>query len=142
MVAVSDNNELYSWGKGQKEEGIPVRNRFMDIVNYQSTYESDQIEPNEITTVPKTDKIMEISAWFHAAIVTSSGSLYVWGDNADLQLGVIITYDEKLQNIVSPVRVDSKVKFTSVSCGYSHTIALGQLQDHAVVLSWGGNEIG
>jgi alpha-tubulin suppressor-like RCC1 family protein len=91
-------------------------------------------------TLPQGDHAMQIHAGFDfTALLTTSGSVYTWGDNKHSQLG--ITDDPPPPNAVFQPRsvVMSSAPITSISLGWTHGIAL--LSDSSV-LSWGRNNYG
>lgn len=56
----------------------------------------------------------------HSAAVTSSGAVYVWGNNAEGQLGLGIS----TENTHNPETIPSEENFKQVSCEYHHTAFL------------------
>ncbi|XP_051115282.1 ultraviolet-B receptor UVR8 isoform X4 [Andrographis paniculata] len=74
----------------------------------------------------------------HTVFLTVDGELYVWGKNANGQLGL----GKKAENIIPlPRKVEclDGVTIKSVSLGFEHSIAV---TDKGEALSWGGGESG
>ena len=74
----------------------------------------------------------------------SIGSVYVWGQNSEGQLGIFFnnnnhnSFDKKLKinypKLISPLK-DSII--IAVACGFNHTLAINNYKN---VLSWGSNQ--
>lgn len=82
------------------------------------------IDPNVFTN--SSGQIEQVSyvcaGWKHCAAITESGCLYAWGHGAYGRLGQGHSRDER-----KPTQVpmpDPAVRFKSVTCGESHTIAM------------------
>lgn len=88
----------------------------------------------------------------HAAILTSSGHLYMMGDNSHGQLGIGEHCLEGFKNVGSqcapaPCLVDTlrELKISKVACGTQFTMALieGKTPEEINILySWGNNDHG
>ncbi|XP_011097039.1 ultraviolet-B receptor UVR8 isoform X2 [Sesamum indicum] len=94
-------------------------------------------EPHRVSRIPK--KIIKIAAGYHhSAAITVDGELYVWGKNANGQLGL----GKKAEKIIPlPRKVEclDGVAIKMVSLGFEHSIAV---TDNGEALSWGGGESG
>ena len=73
----------------------------------------------------------------HTAAIDENGSLWMWGDNADGQLGIGTA--DPFQGIIqtTPFKVLDNV--VSVSCGGSHTAAIDK---NSALWMWGSNAFG
>lgn len=146
-LALSSANKLFAWGKAQAKCGIAVKNRFNEVVGYQNITGVPEKAPKIVFEGSSDDAIREISASEHNAFVTSQGKLYVWGCNEQGQLGLVIDQGaDSLLQLTEPVRIEYNIKFLSVSCGSTHTIARGEQtlgsQKKRVLLAWGDNRCG
>ncbi|XP_051115280.1 ultraviolet-B receptor UVR8 isoform X2 [Andrographis paniculata] len=124
-VFLTENGDVYATGLNDFGQlGIS------DFQNY-------AIKPLRISSIPK--RIIKISAGYHhSAAITVDGELYVWGKNANGQLGL----GKKAENIIPlPRKVEclDGVTIKSVSLGFEHSIAV---TDKGEALSWGGGESG
>ncbi|KAL0300268.1 UNVERIFIED_CONTAM: Ultraviolet-B receptor UVR8, partial [Sesamum angustifolium] len=94
-------------------------------------------EPHRVSRIPK--KIIKIAAGYHhSAAITVDGELYVWGKNANGQLGL----GKKAEKIIPlPRKIEclDGVAIKMVSLGFEHSIAV---TDNGEALSWGGGESG
>ncbi len=70
----------------------------------------------------------------HTAIVKSDGSLWLWGDNSDGQLG-----DGSYINITAPTRLGSANDWKEVASGGYHTLAI---KTDGSLWGWGYNKYG
>ncbi|KAL0462229.1 UNVERIFIED_CONTAM: Ultraviolet-B receptor UVR8 [Sesamum latifolium] len=101
-------------------------------------------EPHRVSCIPK--KIIKIAAGYHhSAAITVDGELYVWGKNANGQLGL----GKKAEKIVPlPRKVEclDGVTIKMVSLGFEHSIAVTgrdiRSESNGETLSWGGGESG
>ncbi|CAA2990925.1 Hypothetical predicted protein [Olea europaea subsp. europaea] len=102
-----------------------------------SDYKSYTTEPLRVSGVPK--EVMKISAGYHhSAAITVDGELYMWGKNANGQLGL----GKKAEQVVplpSKVECLNGVTISTASLGFEHSIAV---TDGGEPLSWGGGELG
>ena len=69
------------------------------------------------------------SGWIHSAVIDTNGSLWLWGENADGQLG-----DGSTEDRHEPVKIMDDVQF--VSLGVAHTAAI---KTDGSLWSWGDN---
>ncbi|KAI3472760.1 hypothetical protein Pfo_031077 [Paulownia fortunei] len=94
-------------------------------------------EPLRVSSIPK--RIIKISAGYHhSAAITVDGELYIWGKNANGQLGL----GKKAEKIIPlPRKVEclDGVAIKTTSLGFEHSIA-ATVKGEA--LSWGGGESG
>lgn len=94
-------------------------------------------KPLRVSGIPS--RVIRISAGYHhSAAVTVDGELYIWGKNANGQLGL----GKKAEKII-PVPVKVKcldgVTIKIASLGFEHSIAV---TDKGEALSWGDGESG
>ncbi|KAH6781868.1 Regulator of chromosome condensation family protein [Perilla frutescens var. frutescens] len=94
-------------------------------------------EPHRVSSIPK--RIVKISAGYHhSAAISEDRELYLWGRNANGQLGL----GKKAQKIIPlPCKVQclDGVSIKTISLGSEHSIAI---TDNGEALSWGGGESG
>ncbi|KAG8373663.1 hypothetical protein BUALT_Bualt11G0047600 [Buddleja alternifolia] len=94
-------------------------------------------EPIRVSGILK--EVIKISAGYHhSAAITVDGELYMWGKNANGQLGL----GKKAEKIVPvPCKVEclDGVTIKTASLAFEHSIAV---TDKGAVLSWGGGESG
>ena len=57
--------------------------------------------------------------YYHTALVTEEGQLYVMGSNEDRQLGCSVS-----DKYSGPTKVSIPNKVTAVACGHQHTVVL------------------
>uniref|UniRef100_A0A1B6CXM2 B30.2/SPRY domain-containing protein n=1 Tax=Clastoptera arizonana TaxID=38151 RepID=A0A1B6CXM2_9HEMI len=123
-IALSVDGQVYSWGDGDHGKlghGI-----------------SDTISQPQIINYFKNLVVVCISAGYrHSAAVTSEGELYTWGESRNGRLGHEDAYIDYIKN---PTKVQGIDNVGSVSCGFSHTLALSI--DGKTVWSFGGGEFG
>ncbi|XP_062094382.1 ultraviolet-B receptor UVR8 isoform X2 [Humulus lupulus] len=94
-------------------------------------------EPVEVSGLPK--EISQISAgYYHSSAITVDGELYMWGRNANGQLGL---GKRALKAVPLPTKVESLIGLTikMAALGSEHSIAVSDVGE---VLSWGGGEYG
>ncbi|XP_073294968.1 ultraviolet-B receptor UVR8 isoform X2 [Primulina huaijiensis] len=93
--------------------------------------------PLRVSGIPS--RVVRISAGYHhSAAVTVDGELYIWGKNANGQLGL----GKKAEKIIPvPVKVQclDGVTIKIASLGFEHSIAV---TDKGEALSWGDGESG
>jgi len=120
-LAIDSQGVVYTWGCGELGElGTNIREK--------NTH--DRVPGLSCATpTPLTrfkEKVCDISAGYaHNALVTSSGNLYTWGWGLYGQLGTNQTENSFTPEIVtSSSHISASLLFTSVSCGFWHTVAL------------------
>ncbi|KAL3640480.1 hypothetical protein CASFOL_015448 [Castilleja foliolosa] len=94
-------------------------------------------EPLRVSSIPK--RVVKISAGYHhSAAITEDGELYIWGKNANGQLGLGKKAEKR---IFLPQKVEclDGVAIRTASLGSEHSIAV---TDKGEALSWGGGESG
>ncbi|CAG2163198.1 unnamed protein product [Oppiella nova] len=122
MIATSKTSEVFVWGSNQLgqlglgfecEYSKPCKNQFL----------SDA-------------KLTQLSCGAgHTLALTENGEVYGWGSNEWGQVGI-----NSIQQVVSvPTRIAIYIKFSSVSCGDYHSMAL---TGRTSVYSWGRNNFG
>ncbi|XP_060970187.1 ultraviolet-B receptor UVR8 isoform X2 [Cannabis sativa] len=94
-------------------------------------------EPLEVSGLPK--EIVRISAgYYHSGAITVDGELYMWGKNANGQLGL---GKRAPKAVPLPTKVESLIGLTikMAALGSEHSVAV---TDGGEALSWGGGEYG
>ncbi|KAM6590352.1 hypothetical protein CsatA_012957 [Cannabis sativa] len=94
-------------------------------------------EPLEVSGLPK--EIVRISAgYYHSGAITVDGELYMWGKNANGQLGL---GKRAPKAVPFPTKVESLIGLTikMAALGSEHSVAV---TDGGEALSWGGGEYG
>jgi alpha-tubulin suppressor-like RCC1 family protein len=122
-LAVGSDGNAYAWGKngdGQLGNG--------------SITDSHVAVP---VSAPANVTFTQVSAGRdHSLAVDSNGNSYGWGYNAYGQLGNNSTTDSDAPVLVT---LPAGVKFTHVSAGYLHSLAL---DSNGNTYAWGNNEVG
>ncbi|VVC26390.1 Zasp-like motif,Regulator of chromosome condensation 1/beta-lactamase-inhibitor protein II,Domain [Cinara cedri] len=105
-IVSTENNTIYGFGDnsdGQLGQPADVTNSYV---------------PVEITKFD--EKIVQISAGsYHTAVIIENGDVYVWGSNADRQLGLDSINDSVIVRVPTVVPIFRPVGY--VSCGHTHT---------------------
>ena len=125
-LALGSDGNLYSWGfnnQGQLGNGTTTNSGLGKV-----------IMPADGT------KFTKISAGFNYSLaIGSDGNLYGWGDNSYGQLGIgnpSVSPNQQPIKVILPTGIP---KFTQISAGYKHSLALGT---DGNLYSWGTNEKG
>lgn len=93
----------------------------------------------ELVEILSSFKIVYIACgWDFSAAVTSCGKIFVWGNNAHLQLG--LSKSITCTGIPSRLHVSQKLAtgFTGVSCGLRHTAM--STQDNCILVAGAGSK--
>lgn len=93
----------------------------------------------KVTLTPPevTDSVQISAARFHSMALTSNGTIYTWGRNDGGALGDGTTSDRsKPVKVLQPKSVPSDFRFTQISMGYQHSVALGS---DGNAYAWGNN---
>lgn len=123
------SGETHCWGRdesGQLGVAPPV-----------TTCLGDQAYPCGLVPFPvaSAPAFVQLSAGgAHTCGLTSDGSAWCWGNNANGQLG-----DGSLTSRHAPIAVATTVKFASISAGFDHTCALAS---GGAAWCWGANSRG
>ncbi len=92
-----------------------------------------QQEENTVIEIVRKQKVVAISLGYsHSAAITESGSLYMWGDNSEGQLG---TGDTNNSNI--PVKVMDDIIYVALGTRFS-----GAIKKDGSLYMWGTNYMG
>ncbi|MCT6874491.1 MAG: InlB B-repeat-containing protein, partial [Bifidobacterium sp.] len=125
-LALGTDGNLYSWGfnnQGQLGNGTTTNSGLGKV-----------IMPADGT------KFTKISAGFNYSLaIGSDGNLYGWGDNSYGQLGIgnpSVSPNQQPIKVILPTGIP---KFTQISAGDSHSLALGT---DGNLYSWGDNTSG
>ena len=121
--AVTSTGRLFAWGYNYEGE----------LGNGTQT---DSATPVRVR-LPRTARVVQVSASYgHALALTSAGTVFGWGYNADGELG-----DGTTDNALRPVTVHlpGRAHVTQVVAGYYHSLALTST---GAVLAWGDNSQG
>ncbi|MCL2410521.1 MAG: hypothetical protein FWC97_02650 [Treponema sp.] len=121
-VAIREDGSLWAWGSnwdGQLGDGT-WDNRLPVLV------------PTRIGT--DTDWLSVSAGERHSVAIREDGSLWIWGDNRDAQLGDGTT---TARNV--PTRIGSDTDWLSVSAGGWHTVAI---REDGSLWAWGSNRDG
>lgn len=127
-LALDINNKVYSWGQRQAIDGIPIKDRFGNVVNYANSM-SDQKCPRLFSEVLGQHKILSIHAGDgHSAALSDEKRLFLWGANNKHQLGMMGGEKVIYQSISIPFEtvcpVDESKEIESVSTGGNHTLVV------------------
>ncbi|PST48912.1 hypothetical protein COO72_05230 [Bifidobacterium callitrichos] len=124
-LAIGDNGNIYAWG--WNKDGLLGVDSTISVIN----------APRKVKT-PEGIKFTQVSAGgdYHSLAIGDDGNTYAWGANDTGQLGNNSTDDSTV-----PVKVTMPegVKFTQVSAGWGHSLAIG---DDGNTYAWGYNYYG
>ena len=101
-IALTDNKEVYSWGKGSNGR-----------LGHGS--EDDEALPRRIDSLRKHNIVSIAAGYDHSAAISAEGTLWTWGHGGWHQLGTGDKNDRLLPTIVD---IESNVK--QISCGGSN----------------------
>ena len=137
LLALNDNGEVFSFGHNRVGQlGIPPDDMSMKIEHESDAHESDVdyvYEKTPILYVPMKipfDKpILKISSgWGHSGFI-SNNQLYLFGRNAEGQIGkkdeecIINSRNHKYSCVLSPIILDFYITGDEeIICGHSYTI--------------------
>ena len=124
-LALKKNGKLYAWGDNDLGGQLGIGDTYGDVL-----FSSVPLKVNN-----DTDWAVVAAGGFHNLAIKSDGTLYAWGDNSSGQLGRIT--DDNQSNV--PIPVDAAVDWTSIACGYSHSLAL---KGDGYLYAWGDNFYG
>ena len=120
-AAITEDGSLYMWG----------RNDSGQVGNGKSGENEIQTEPVKIM-----DNVQYVSLGAeHSAAITKDGSLYMWGNNSDGQLG----NGESGYKVLSSVPIKIMDNVEAVSLGNGHS---GALTKDGELYMWGNNSLG
>lgn len=119
ILAIDENGNLYSWGENKDGQ-----------LGIGTTTEEDVIEPQIIMRNTKFTSVYNYRDISMA--IDTAGNLWSWGSwTSPLGLGNIAT-----ENVSTPQKVSETIKFSKVSIGGTHAIALDK---EGNLYSWGSN---
>jgi len=136
-VALTEGGDVFSWGRG-----------FEGQTGHASQALTEE-ENNVLTAVQLLPKL--ISAFVRHTVVsvscgpsftlccTGEGSVWSWGEGGCGQLGIGRKKVQPIPTLVLPSAPHDSSPFTSVSCGWSHSLALTK---SGSLYSWGLNNYG
>jgi len=157
-VALNQAGSVYCWGigaSGQLGNGLtensdkPVAVRFgtFEVSSSQGGAAASKVAASGASTqlvvhkgVPgsnrnKTGKIVSIETGArHAAAVSNTGRLYMWGDNSCGQLGLGDKTSRSCAVMLPEFTREMKGRVTSVACGWRHTMAIA---GQSILYVWG-----
>ncbi|MGV8876665.1 MAG: RCC1 domain-containing protein, partial [Rhodoglobus sp.] len=120
-LALGTDGNVYTWGwnyYGQQGLGTSA----------------NSLKPELVIAAPQGVTVTDIEAGAYGSYVSlSNGETYSWGRNDNGQLGNNSTVDS---NIPVLVQTPTGVKFTQISSGANHSLALG---DDGETYAWGQN---
>jgi RHS repeat-associated protein len=124
MAALKSNGSVVDWGD----------NIYGTLGNNSTTSSSTPVAVSGLTGVTS----ISTGFWFFESAVTSTGTLWTWGDNTYSELGIgtrtpPVTYSKV------PIQVTSLSNMKSVSAGGLHMLALSNT---GTVWAWGDNSKG
>ncbi|MFY9616945.1 MAG: hypothetical protein WAQ31_02710, partial [Arcanobacterium sp.] len=127
-LAIGDNGQTYAWGY----------NSVGQLGNDDEANKATQFSPVLVDTPAGVEFTAVSAGYAHSLAIGDDGKTYAWGANWDGQLG---TGDDDGAPRFSPVEVDTPagVKFTAVSAGKYHSLAVG---DDGKAYAWGANWFG
>ena len=121
-VALDTNGNIWAWG----------RNDYGQLGNGTTTNSSTPVQ------VKSDRKFRKISSGvYHTVALDTGGNIWTWGGNEDGQLGNGARGPGTESSI--PVKVKSDRKFTQISAGFYHTVAIDTMGQ---AWAWGSNNSG
>jgi alpha-tubulin suppressor-like RCC1 family protein len=121
-LALMPDHTLMAWGANERGE------------LGDGTY-TDRPAPVPVSSV-LTNVIQVSGGWFHAVALTSTGTVWTWGDNSNGQIG---NGSVSTTGVNVPYQVPGLSNVIAVSAGDGYTAALKQ---DGTVWTWGGNSFG
>ncbi|MGL3150672.1 hypothetical protein ACSS7Z_09955 [Microbacterium sp. A82] len=122
-VALAEDGTAYAWGY----------NRYGQLGDGKNTHSNVPVR----VQIPDGVTVTQVSAGnYHSVAVDADGTTYAWGHNGDGQLGDDTSADS---NVPVQVQMPAGVKFTQVSAGGSHSVALAE---DGTAYAWGYNRYG
>ncbi|HHT9146646.1 MAG: carboxypeptidase regulatory-like domain-containing protein [Candidatus Brocadiaceae bacterium] len=119
-IALKSDGTVWTWGyNGQGQLGYETRGNT-------STTPDQVLELSNVTVIA--------CGGMHSLALKSDGTVWVWGENTQGQLG-----DGTTSNKTSPVQVSKLSDITAIAGGSSHSIAL---KSDGTVWTWGSNDSG
>lgn len=125
-VALQANGTVWSWGD----------NTLGQLGNNTLLNKKIPVQVTGPSGTGALSNVVAISAGgYHTLAITSDGSVWAWGSNAEGQLGIgsDVSYQKK------PVRISSLSKITRISAGNVHSMAC---KSNGTVWAWGDNADG
>lgn len=107
-LALTDNGKAFNWGFRQAVYGSEIRDRYDNVISYESLGDNHQKSPNQISKgyTDDSDPIVKIRAGgSNNGFLSKEGKLYLWGDNSNFQV-----FDKKYSFPVTPVKQDEADK--------------------------------
>ncbi len=131
-AALTSNGRVFIWGSNSSGQ-----------LGYDKNLSRTQY-PIDITdsfSLDDNEKIVKIAlGYLHSAAITSSGRIFMWGDNLQRQLGTIyIDYSSVPIDITSRFQLKSGETIESVELGGFHSAAITSL---GRLFLWGDNHYG
>jgi alpha-tubulin suppressor-like RCC1 family protein len=134
VTAVASNGSIFTWGSGQQDEfqSYFATYQLGDGTSYRST-------PSMISSTNENSAYFVYDSWIYIsaganniAAITTSNTLYTWGNNIFGQIGDGTTLSRS-----NPAQISSSWK--AVSVGGSHMIAVDYTNK---LYAWGNNRFG
>ncbi|CAM9534821.1 unnamed protein product [Heterosigma akashiwo] len=128
-AALADNGEVYTWG--DKENGV---------VGHGET-EGHQYLPRAVEALRDKPVKQVAACGFHTAVLTERGEAYTWGEGKFGRLGHGTERNHSAPRLTAPTAVEALRgrALAQVTCGWSHTAALGE---DGRVWTWGNGDHG
>ncbi len=121
-LALKSDNTVLAWGQGTFGQ--------LGTGNF-----NNQPVPVAVSGTKNADIVAISAGGFFSLALKTDGSLISWGDNTHGQLGNNL--QGSINSTSAPVDVGVTFKFTSISTGANHSLALGE---DGNVYSWGEND--
>lgn len=125
-LAIKNGDELWSWGlnaDGQLGDGTTVSKQI-----------PTQVDTTNLPNAQNKQWVKVAGGAAHTLAVRNDGSLYVWGSNANAQLGNGLPGP-----VLSPVRLGADNNWQFVAAGAAHSVAK---RSNGTLWLWGGNASG
>lgn len=128
-LAISSTGKLFGWGQNVNGLlGEPT------ALVYQTP------TPINLPTLNQGETVLDIQiGGTHALLITSTGRIFAWGDNASGQLGDGSVSAKSTPTLITFSSLSSNERITSIAAGFNHSLAITSL---GRVFAWGANASG
>ncbi len=129
-LALSSTGQVYAWGDNSSGQ-----------LGNDTASNSPVPIPVSAGAIPAGTKIVQIAAGYaHSLALSSTGQIYAWGLNVNLQLGSNATgYESPVPVAVSAGAIPPGTRITQIAAGGAHSLALSST---GRIYAWGNNDYG
>jgi uncharacterized repeat protein (TIGR02543 family) len=128
-LAISSTGKLFGWGQnvnGLLGEATALVYQTPTLIN--------------LPTLNQGETVLDIQiGGTHALLITSTGRIFAWGDNASGQLGDGSVSAKSTPTLITFSSLSSNERIASIAAGFNHSLAITSL---GRVFAWGANASG